>query len=354
MNIKQIASALKMTDNKANKAYLQSLVNIAKLICEVSKLPDFRYNINQTYTDKKSNTEYNEISISHSSGSYLFNIPTGNNFANYVYMLIGHEITDMPAVSEAPIFEAIIDNAVITKIKTALTYVGKDTLRPQFTGVCLDFIGTLGVKVVATDGHKLYVSEYVNSCASVNNGYQLILPVDICRQLISKKLKNEITLQVFKNKDAFYNDIVDVEGITGLLVNGEYCKFVDYAQVIPDNYYYFNIDRSEFLRHLSVSLPCANKVTSKVILSLNGNVKIDASEIDLSQQSITEFNYLSSNNNPDNEIKIAFSGKRLVEILKCSKEKIVTMRLQNSEKCAVFQDSTSDINLIMPYYLGND
>lgn len=115
-------------------------------------------------------------------------------------------------------------------INSALTCVGKDSLRIVLNGCCID-IQDDGVRVVASDGHKLSKVLLPQSHAT-GGGKAICLPTKatmLLRNMISKNTSEE-TVQIEIDSSLLYASYTDGT-ITARLTDGNYPK---YDGIIPE------------------------------------------------------------------------------------------------------------------------
>lgn len=391
MKAAQILSALNLFP-KSHKEYGSKLENICKIISLVNKLPGYGFELGaimgnleyiqtlpvlvepeikedkhghktieySNYLDKKAG-HHNEknfiglfgyvhlVKVFHNAGSYTFYIPTDNDFCNYVMGLIGANVVIKEKETAKPVFEAILSSLFITQVKTALPFVGRDTLRPAMTGICIEIKGDC-FNLAATDGHRLYVGQSCLSDSSDNVLHRFIIPLAKAKEIAALKRKDKeypVTLLVYKEALNTWSDgNFDIEGVKGQFIDA---RFPEYQCVIPENPYTLEVSREELLSHIRQNLGAANKVTNAVRFYLNGNVKIECCDKDMELESTTQFDYVKSNV-PD--MSISFNGKLLSEVLKSSKSKNVRIELSTSSRAGIFKDDLSnDLALLMPYQL---
>lgn len=417
----QILNALNLPATTDNKNYAAKLVKICGLIAEIKKLPGYGFEVgpdisntelaakvenyklsplfpkqigsegrHNVYPDNHSAEDiiknfatYQHITVRHAGGEYSFDIPANNAFCAYVLNLVGAQaMPEVQTPEKRAYYRAILPAEAISKIKTAMTFCSKDTLRPAMTGVCLTFHDRGRVSITGTDAHQLYTTE-LRCEATSDKRREFVLPFDVCKVLTTfkrrdinepiefrvhrhtwtepreiwsdkgRRLETPIIKTKILNKLIF--SIVNTSG-GNLDMSGHFvgAKFPEYQRFIPelaDQVYNVEMDRKTLLQHIANNLPTANKTTSQIKFHFKGRVAIEAQDIDFQYESKTEFDYISSVNREDFEI--AFNGKLLAGILKNMSSKTVKFAMRSYTRGALICDPTNeDTRLLMPLNLG--
>lgn len=309
----------------------------------------------------------NKITVLTEKSEYSFAVPVANEFYYLICDLLGlpYEIKGIEKIEALKTFE--VNSEVISSIKKAAKFASKDGLRPAMTCVCLD-ITNKGLKVAATDAHRLYLSKQYNLQSSEN--MQLLIDSTSVKLIAGMKVKDEtikiellpvetIVIGMITQYDEKLKEFVEVENkqdVYSFLFNGlkvQYyvdLRFPDYKVVIPELKSKMVFDRVNFIDNVKSVMPSANKSTNQVNFHLNGNILMNAFDIDFSFECSKEMAYTTKD---FKDTDIAFNGKFLVEGLNIFKTKEISMYSEGSAtKAAIFTDEVDTI-LIMPLMLNN-
>jgi hypothetical protein len=378
MNQTQTVKALGLTSNKDNNSFAGQLCAIAKLIAEIKTEQGF-FATSGEIRDVKSLMENHKERIAKlklyqrcdaekkmnilrqfesmhqitfgiiGKSKYTFDVPTGNDFYNYVLSLCEIATKQLEISKLLPVATFLFNAEIAAKIQSAKAYMSNDYLTPNMCNVMLHIKGDK-TKVVATDAHRVYVSaEIDNSYHNSSDDYKILLPLDVVKSL-PKKSTDILMVEIFAGGTLKFTDCGTINGITGKIFAEQFPKnwmwlFPDYEAVLPTNFENrMEVDREGLLQNLKITMGAANKVTNQVKLHLNGSIEMSASDVDYGHQQHNKMPYLSSNV-PDMEL--AFNGRLLSEILKGFNAKEIVFSPESPTRVAKFTDGT-DSAYLMP------
>lgn len=365
MNAKDILKALQIQANKETTAYGSKLSKMLSFIRDIKKLPGFRYELgeitaieiteSQSWYDPRTGSDNRKVSrihakfdaqkltLKHASGEYSIHIPVNNDFYNYVLFCL-----DIQPAEQKPEAEAIELPAEFRQaVAKALPYASKDSYRPQLMSVCLDVFETNKLRVVATNAHKLYLSNIFEFTGQLATG-KYILPADKVADFLKlgrtqKSKSKAICSPVFLSIDG---QKFTIGNIKGELVQENY---PDYTKVIPEFKHRTVVNRSELITRVKMTLPFTNRTTNQVFFSLNGNIKIKGQDIDFSYESEQKMDYIESNS-PD--IDFRFNGKFLIDVLMSypAIENVEICHIGTSERAFIIKPAagSQEMSLLMP------
>jgi hypothetical protein len=377
MNNQSIIKALNLPNTKDANTYATKLNKIAAFIKDLKKLPGFSYELGE-HTQKNieisheaykrdlgMNVRYvdcvllkdatlQNITLKHANGHYSINVPMNNDYYNYIMFLLD---ANFEAKTAETIYthDILIDIAIKTYLRRAIPFISKDKLRPNLCGACIEFYPNNTLKLIATDAHRLYVSPAVNySGPSITPGKQIIIPLDACKLFAAIKPASKaanVTSLKFNDTDFC------ISNITGVLIDG---RFVPYLDVIPQTSpYQFELDKGKLMSAINVSMPFTNKTTTQINFSINGNLKISASDIDFSYEAGQSMDYIKSNT-PD--ANFALNGKLLTEVLKSFTDSehitFYTQGVTDKDSTSITRpfvirgNNPAETVLLMPLYMG--
>lgn len=373
MNQKQIISQLGFDANYwLAKKYAAKLVGLFSLINELEKLDGFKvclngikgnlelvkelpelkaenYHSKNSFIEAENQQEYcrnlygefenwQQVTISHKTGSYKFPFPIGNKLYNVIAGMAGEAIQE--SKKDYVILNTLtVDSGIFATLSKAVKFISKDGLRPAMTCVCLDF-ENYKCEVVATDAHRLYLSPKFEG--SEKSRVQVLLTEQTTKILAKIKPDSELTEISVLNDDR-------------LLINDEIyntidARFPDYRCVMPDYKDAMQFEVKPFITNVKKVMPYANKSTNQVNFHLNGSIALHSQDVDFSFECNADMPYITKNF-PDTDI--AFNGKLLTESLSIFKEKVIKMKTAgNSKQAGIFTNDTDTV-LLMPLQLND-
>lgn len=361
MKANEILQALNLPKTKENTGYCSTLANICKLIIELKKdstftatlseiktakelidalpvMPDFTSHnrINQWQSDRYTTLnninnfeQYQPLQFTTNTGKYSVNVPTDNEFYNYITSLCG--LCEIAAKKETVLFEISLNSNVLIN---AANHCGNDSLRPEFMHVLLHNMDN-ELQIISTDAHCMFMSQKIET--DCENEYQILIPATLCKGL---KKNNNVKVQILAGGK------ISVNGKVGI---NDFCKFPEYWNVIPqDNQYSMDVESSVMLSNLSQIMVAADRNTNRVTFSINGHIDMLCEDLDFETKSIAAMDYIVSNV-PDMEI--AFNGKLLAKCLKTFDKDNITFSTSGLSTRAVIMNGCHDSILLMPIEL---
>jgi len=227
--------------------------------------------------------------------------------------------------------------------KTSFAMAQQD-VRYYLNGILME-ISTDLVKLVATDGHRLALSELKTSI-SLNDEKQVIIPrkavLELARLLESSDNPAKIILS---------QNHIRVEAgalvFTSKLIDG---KFPDYNRVIPvDGNKTLKVNRESLKRSMNRIAILSNEKYRGIRLTLApGNLTIQANNPD--QEEAEE--ELSVDYN-ESEIEIGFNVTYLIDVLNVLHSEDVDIKLKDANSSCIISDSedSSSLYVVMPMRL---
>lgn len=282
------------------------------------------------------NNENNNVKVHSEDGEYSFSFFDGNEFPK------------TPALTEERTIK-INSQIFLNSITQTIFAAGNDELRPVMSGVFCD-VSSGNINFVATDAHKLIkhkVSENTEEKAS------FILPkkpLNIIKSIFSAS-NEEINISYDKSNAIFsFNDIK----IYCRLVDGNY---PNYDQVIPkDNPNELIISKSMLIGALKKVMPLSNKSTNQVVLDIKGNLlNVTTIDADVNNSALSSITKDLKYNGED--LKIAFNGKFLLEILQSLNHEELKIKLKTPAKAVTIEPNSQEnqtLALIMPIMISDD
>ena len=265
-------------------------------------------------------------------GTYSAAVPIGNKLHDAFCDTLG--IIRMPVEAKKILKSFVLPARALTAIKKARNFVSKDPLRPAMCCVKLEIENNKGV-IVATDAHRLYVSEEFN-VDGPNEKFECCIPASQLKKL--PKLKEPtFKFELLENSTVSFLGM-EIKEFTGV-------NFPHWRVVMPDYKNCVVFDRDAMVAKISEILPFSNKTTQRINLFFNGKILLHAEDIDFCQESNQEMFY-SQKSVPDFDID--FNGKFLIESLSVFDSSEVKMLTEGQwDRCGVFTDGKEKV-LIMP------
>ncbi len=227
--------------------------------------------------------------------------------------------------------------------KTSFAMAQQD-VRYYLNGILME-ISSGSIKLVATDGHRLALSEYKTDI-SITDEKQVIVPrkgvMELARLLESSEAPAKII---------FSQNHIRIEAgnlvFTSKLIDG---KFPDYNRVIPvDGNKILSIDR-EFLRNSMNRIAIlSNEKYRGIRLSLSpGNLSIQANNPDqeeAEEELVVDYD--------DDTIEIGFNVTYLIDVLNVLQCEKVNIKLKDANSSCIINDSedSSSLYVVMPMRL---
>jgi len=247
-----------------------------------------------------------------------------------------------------------VSSEIIGKINKAAKFVSKDTLRPNMQCVLLHFKDN-SVKVVATDAHKLYMSEEfkINHIGEA----KFLINTNGLMNLAKHKAKAETVKLEFLHptKETIYKEVVEsdtqfmyIDSVKVELLHNT--QYVNYECVMPQFETKMKFERKALIGLVKQILPATNKTTNQINFHLNGNISAMGCDVDFSFEANSSIDYISKD---FADCDISFDGKLLNECLSSFKDN--TLNFYSNGKPTQAAIITNDVEsiLIMPLMLNN-
>ncbi|MGL4346722.1 MAG: DNA polymerase III subunit beta [Chitinophagaceae bacterium] len=225
------------------------------------------------------------------------------------YKLIGEDAKNYPKEPEFNEVKSLKLSAtmLIETINTTLFAVSSDNLRLNLTGLFFELSQKEGLRFVATDAHRL-VCDYHKDivCAEDTSFIVPKKPLQLLKVALPD-IDEEVNLSY--NTTHFFVRHTDVE-LACRLVDS---KFPDYRNVIPaQNPFNLKVNRELFISALRRINIFSNKSTHMIVMNIVGSeLNIKGEDTDFSFEGNEKMNC----DYKGDELKIAFNGKFLVEML---------------------------------------
>lgn len=296
------------------------------------------------------------------NSNYKFVLPYVAEIFNPFAALLGLQFIGVEDKSE--VLKTIeVSSEIIGKINKAAKFVSKDSLRSDLPCVLLHFKDNK-LKVVATDAHKLYMSESFD-CNHTGEA-KVLINTNGLLSLAKHKAKGETVklefLQPIQEMQDIFEDynykgkgLVDTDlqymlidgGKVELLHNQSYPQ---YEVVMPQFETKMVFERKDLMQVIKSILPAANKTTNQINLHLNGNIEASASDVDMSNEAIRQLRYISKD---FKDCDIAFNGKMLNECLNSFKDTNLNFYSNGSMYQAAIISNEVETILLMPLQINS-
>ena len=269
------------------------------------------------------------------------NISTSNSSFN----LNCNDINEFPEIDLSDSKNPIMLNRKVFKnlVKQTSFACSTQENRPEFTGINIKLNKNI-LECTATDSYRL-AKKYIELDNNYNEEFNIIIPNKNIIELERMLNENEeiLEMHIFSNKVIFkFDNII----LMIRLINGNY---PDTSKLIPDK---FNISINVNLKDIFSAVDRASLFTSEydkntIKLELNKNIIIISSNI-------PEIGYveekLSINDNYNDEFKLSFSSKYMLDALKTFECENILLNFNGEEKPIIIKNGENDglIQLILP------
>ncbi len=227
--------------------------------------------------------------------------------------------------------------------KTSFAMAQQD-VRYYLNGILME-ISAGKIKLVATDGHRLALSE-ISIDTNVGEDRQIIIPRKAVLELsrLLEAVDNPVTCVLSQNHlRVETNSLL----FTTKLIDG---KFPDYQRVIPvDGNKTMEVDREILKQAMSRIAILSNEKYRGIRLTLSsGNLSIQANNPD--QEEAEEELQVDYN---EADVEIGFNVTYLIDVLNVLNSEKVQVKLKDSNSSAIISDSKDDSSLyvVMPMRL---
>lgn len=227
--------------------------------------------------------------------------------------------------------------------KTSFAMAQQD-VRYYLNGILME-ISSAKIKLVATDGHRLALSE-IDLDTGVNADRQIIVPRKAVLEL-SRLLESGDSLVKCVLSQNHLRVETDSLVFTTKLIDG---KFPDYQRVIPvDGNKMMEVDRETLKNSMSRIAILSNEKYRGIRLTLTtGNLSIQANNPDQEEaEEELKVDY------DESDVEIGFNVTYLIDVLNVLGSEKVQIKLKDSNSSAIISDSQDDSSLyvVMPMRL---
>lgn len=316
----------------------------------------------KSFIPKKDIEEINEVGQIVISGKYIYEIirKMPNDFINieevmdskiYIYNnnssfnLNCNNVNDFPdlnlEISKNPI---CLDKKIFKNIISQTAFASStQESRPVLTGINFK-IQDSELECVATDSYRLS-KKIVNLNCAVENEINIIIPTKNLNELV--KLINDdeeqIEMHIFNNKVIFKFDSILM---MTTLISGSY---PDTSKLIPNEFLIdFKINLNELYNALDRASLLTNQDDKNTINleTFDNKIKISSNIPEIGNVEET----ISINKNTDQNIKIAFSSKYMMDALKAFNSNEITLHFNGEVKPIIMnsEDNQDLTELILP------
>ncbi len=251
------------------------------------------------------------------------------------YPNLAIEINKNPILINNKIFKDIINQTYFA--------ASNDEARPVLTGINFNIIGNL-LECTATDSYRL-AKKQINLDTSLENDYNIIIPSKNLIEFskILDESDNNIEIHIFNNKIIFkYNNLI----FQSRLINGTYPNTTN---LIPKEFNLkIKINTSELYNVIDrASILTSDKEKNIIFFETKKNLLyIRSSSLEIGR--VEEKMHIENDN--DNDIKIAFSAKYMMEALKAFNDLYIEILLVSETKPIIIKNLENDslIQLVLP------
>ena len=227
--------------------------------------------------------------------------------------------------------------------KTSFAMAQQD-VRYYLNGILME-ISSGKIKLVATDGHRLALSETPLE-TGVSDEKQIIIPRKAVLELSRLLDSNDSQVKCVLSQNHLRVE-TDTLVFTTKLIDG---KFPDYQRVIPvDGNKTMEVDRETLKNSMSRIAILSNEKYRGIRLTLTaGNLSIQANNPD--QEEAEEELQVDYN---ESDVEIGFNVTYLIDVLSVIDSQKVQVKLKDSNSSAIISDSEDDSSLyvVMPMRL---
>ncbi|MEK7172840.1 MAG: DNA polymerase III subunit beta [Patescibacteria group bacterium] len=251
----------------------------------------------------------------------------------------GEDFPLIPAVKKQQGFK-INGLNLRTAIEKVIPAVSISDFKPEFTGIFFKIINK-ELKIVATDTFRL--AEYKLEIDNKNNNFSFIIPYQMMQELIRIiSTDEEIKISYGENQVLF--EIGDIK-ITSRIIEG---LFPDYENIIPKNF-----ENTSFIikNQFKDSVKTSAIFTSK-IMEVSLKIRNKQLEIKSGNQDVGEYKNIIAihTSNPDNEMKVSFNYKYLLDGLNSLDEEEIFFGCNSENSPSLFHNKSDQyfLYILMP------
>lgn len=262
---------------------------------------------------------------------------------NSEYNLNGIDRRDYPNISleenKTPI---IISGKEFKKMINQTAFAtSTDESRPQLTGINFKIIGD-ELECNATDSYRL-ARKVLKINKSTSETYNIVIPSKNLAEFVKIIGEEDIELHIFNNKILFKADNVLFQS---RLINGSYPNTTN---LLPtDSFFKINVNINDLYNVIDrVSILTSDKEKNIVTLETNGNELImRSSSVEIGR--VEEKMLITKDS--DNDIKISFSAKFMMEALRVFDGDKATISFVGEVNPIIVKDNVEDnlIQLVLP------
>ena len=283
----------------------------------------------------------NPVKISLKEGNYV-EISSGRSH----FRLAGLPSSEFPEMPEKPPGKPVsVDSELFCRlVESVAQFASSDETRYNLAGILLERSEEEGLRMVATDGHRLAMAEEKTTGMDELLSSRKILAPKKGILEISKLAESGPGSIELSASDKF---LFASKGETEVWVRLLDAEFPDYRQVIPkENQVTATVDRNAFaevLRRVSVMSP--DKVHSMKLSFSGKQLEISSVSPDHGEaQDLLEADYEGA------ALKIGFNGRYLQEAIAGIREERIVLRMKDDVSQVIIQPEkdTSYLAIIMP------
>jgi DNA polymerase-3 subunit beta len=264
-----------------------------------------------------------------------------------VITIPGEAEVNFPKVPGQPTLKSWTGSALIflPLLQQAIPFVSNDDLRPAMTGVYMHDAGDNGLRIVATDAHRLYYNSALAKAPEGLAGIEYIIPVKAVRVLCKFGSKKD-NLHIYAND----NHVQFVSGRMALTSRKIDAKYPDYKMVLVQPETHFYVKRSQLLACLNMGMVFANRSTNQIIFHVcDDEIQLVTGDVDFSMEMKYRFRIYEQNKKSMN-FTFAFNARFLKEALLINKrDDLVKISTMEAETKAFNVD---DCTMLMPLMLN--
>ena len=285
----------------------------------VRKIPDDRINL-EVFDETK-------IIISTDNSEYNLNGINKRDYPN-----INLEENQNPVIIDSKKFKNMINQTAFA--------TSQDESRPQLTGINFKIIGD-ELECNATDSYRL--ARKILKVSQTNENFNIVVPSRNLVEFVKIINDEPIEMHIFNNKILFKTNNLLFQS---RLINGSYPNT---ANLLPqDSILKINVNIGDLYNVIDrVSILTSDKEKNVVTLETQGNTLImRSSSIEIGR--VEEKMNITKNNEED--IKISFSAKYMMEALKVFEGDIATITFVGEVNPIIIKDNVDEnlIQLVLP------
>lgn len=260
------------------------------------------------------------------------------------------------ALDTVPIEFTLLSYELLAAINATLFACSSDTLRPAMTGIYFG-IEPGKISFVATDAHRLVEYIFTGETPGVpttgTDGF--VVPKKTMQHLKAQLHGDSTVLNISYNHSHLFIRSPELS-VSCRLIDA---RFPDYKAVITrDNPYVLTINRLDLISTINRVGVFANKTTNQVVLTVTEkSIDVSGQDIDFGYEGLEKITCYFSGT----ELKIAFNGKLMQEVLANLPGENVEVYFSNATRAGIFKpvrdaeaepDGKEILMLLMPLMVG--